>query len=265
MHASDEIFVLLTRLPLLLPAFALVLGRVAGLMLTAPLFGSEAVPLRVRVGIAFALSLIVFPLVSLRLPADLTFARAVGGSVGELMIGLTMGLALTLPFVGVQAAGMIMGQQAGIGLGEVFNPVMNTDSTVLEDIFFLIALMIFVMIGGHRELVRALLDTFEVLPMLSARENHGALDLLTGLLTSAYGLGLRLAAPVLLALLVSTLVMGFLSRTIPQLNILSVGFGVRAMIALAMAGLAVAALESPFTDSLQEALSGVRLLFGLRN
>jgi flagellar biosynthetic protein FliR len=101
--------------------------------------------------------------------------------------------------------------------------------------------------------------------MLSARENHGALDLLTGLLTSAYGLGLRLAAPVLLALLVSTLVMGFLSRTIPQLNILSVGFGVRAMIALAMAGLAVAALESPFTDSLQEALSGVRLLFGLRN
>jgi flagellar biosynthesis protein FliR len=264
MHPQDEIFVLLTRLPLVLPAFALVLGRVGGLMLTAPLFGSEAVPLRVRSGAAFALALTVFPLTVLHVPADLTFARALGGVMGETLIGLTMGLALTLPFVGVQTAGMIMGQQAGIGLGEVFNPVMNSDSTVLEEVYFLVALIVFVLIGGHRELVRAMLDTFEVVPLLSANDAHSTLDLLTGLLTSAFGLGLRLAAPVLLALLVSTLVMGFLSRTIPQLNILSVGFGVRAMVALAMAGLALAALDGPFSDAIQEALAAVRAHFGLR-
>jgi flagellar biosynthetic protein FliR len=263
MQAGDEIYALLGRLPLVLPVFALVLGRVGGLMLTAPIFGSEAVPLRVRAATAFALALVIFPLAAQRAPADLTFARAIGGATSELLIGLAMGLALTLPFVGVQTAGMIMGQQAGIGLGEVFNPVMNADSTVLEEIYFLVALVVFLIVGGHRELVRAMLDTFEVVPMLSALDHQSALDLLVDLLGSAFALGLRLAGPVLLALLISTLVLGMLSRTIPQLNILSVGFGIRAMIALAMAGLALVAAEGPFLDSLREAIAGVRALFGL--
>ena len=264
MTGDDEILFLLTRAPLFLPLFALVLCRVSGLMLTAPLYGSQAVPARIRAALAVAISVVLFPAVAPTLPVNLTLAGAVAGVFGELMIGLIIGVSLSLVFVGVQVAGMIAGQQAGLALGQVYNPVLNTNTTILGQLFFLTALTVFVLAGGHRELMRALLDTFEVIPVMSFRFSPSLLDLVTALLTGAYAVALRLAAPVLMALLTATLVLGFLSRTMPQLNILSVGFPVRVLVTLTVAGFALAASGGLLTESVAEVIDRVREAFGLR-
>lgn len=263
MRGDDEILLVLTRAPLFLPMFALVLFRISGLMLTAPVYGSQAVPARIRALLAVGISLVLFPVVMPTLPADLTLSGAVVGVFGELMIGLIMGVALSLLFVGVQVAGMIVGQQAGLALGQVFNPVLNTNTTILGQLFFLTALTVFVLAGGHRELMRALLDTFDVIPVLSFRFSNSMLDLVTVLLAGAYAVALRMAAPVLIALLTATLVMGFLSRTIPQLNILSVGFPVRVLVTLTVAGFVLAASGGLLTGAMTDVFDRVREAFGL--
>jgi flagellar biosynthetic protein FliR len=205
----------------------------------------------------------MFPIVSTRLPGEVTLAGAVVGVFGELAIGLIIGLGSGLMFAGVQLAGMIIGQQAGLSLGQVFNPVMDTDATTLGEVFFMVALTVFVLIGGHRELMRALLDTYESIPVLSFRFSASWITLMTGLLTSAFTLALRLAGPVLISLMLATLVLGFLSRTMPQLNILSVGFVVRVLVALGASGLALSAAEGALTDAIRDSFERIRTALGM--
>jgi flagellar biosynthetic protein FliR len=263
MTGDDEILFIITRAPLFLPFFALVLFRVSGLMIAAPIYGSQAVPVRIRVALATVISFVLFPTLVTSLPSELTLWSALAGIAGELMIGLIMGLSLSLIFVGVEVAGMIIGQQAGMALGQVFNPIINSETTTIGELFSLCALTVFIIAGGHRELLRALLDTFEVIPVMSFRFSPDALDLFTDLMTSSYAVALRLSAPVLIALLAATLMLGFLSRTIPQLNILSVGFPVRVCVAMTSAGFALAASDSLVGQAITAALDRIRESFGI--
>jgi len=263
MTGDDDIIVLIARLPLMLPLFALVLVRVSGLMMTAPLFGSQVIPIRIRAALALSVSLVLFPMLAPRMPGHITLAAAVGGLASELIIGLVMGLGLGLLFVGVELTGMIVGQQAGLSLGQVFDPSTGASSTTIGRLVFIVAMLIFLASGGHRELLRAVLDTYSVTPVLSFRYDASMLDLFVNLLHGAFLVALRLAGPVLVTLILSSLVMGFLSRTIPQFNILSVGFVVRVLVALFAIGLTVGASQGVVTDAVADFIDQLRAAFGL--
>lgn len=224
---------------LALPVFALVLFRVSGLMLAAPVFSSPVIPLRVRAALTVAVAMTMFPLVQARAPADVSLLAVVVGGVGELMIGLTIGLALSILFTGMQLAGEMVGQQAGLALGRAFDPSQGQQSTVLAQVYNIVLTLVFLLLGGHRAIITALLDTFDVIPLLSYRLEAPVLGLMTGMLTAAFILALRVAAPVLIALFLASVALGFLSRTMPQMNILSVGFVIRAMLVLAVGGVAI--------------------------
>lgn len=254
---------LVTQLPLFLPVYGLILCRVAGLMVAAPVFGSQAIPRRVRAAIAAVIALALFPIVQADAPAHLGLNEALIGVAGETMIGLIMGLALSLVLVGADLGGLVSGQQAGLALGEVFNPMSNTESTVFGQAFVVVFQTVFLLAGGHRALMSALLDTFEVIPLASFRADPMIVDLLVDLMTGAFVLGLKLAAPVLIALFLATVTLGFLARTMPQLNILSVGFAVRAMLALGVALLALPAGREVFIEALNESVVAIRDAFGL--
>jgi len=253
----------LYNLYLLLPGFALVLFRVAGLLVTAPIFGSSAVPARLKVAFAFGVAACVFPLVAPTLPEQIALSGVLVGVLGEMLIGLVIGLAVTVMVTGVQLAGMLIGQQAGIALASAIDPTSNASTTVVGQIYVIVATLIFLVIGGHRLLVRALLDTFAVVPAMGFRMTEPTLLALGDLLSAAYVLGVRLFSPVLIALLVASLVMAFLSRTMPQLNILTVGFPVRAMTAMGMSALALSVSQNLLVESLLDVLAGMREMLGL--
>ncbi len=253
----------LLNLHLLLPGFALVLFRVAGLMVTAPIFGSPVIPARIKVALALAIAAAVFPLVASTVPPDITPGTAVVGIFGEMMIGLVMGLAVSLVLLGVETAGMMIGQQAGIALASVIDPSQGESSTVVGQVYVITTTLIFLAIGGHRMLMAALLDTFAAVPVLSFRFNESLLRLVADLLSAAFVLGIKLFGPVLIALLLTSVALGFLSRTMPQLNILSVGFAIRTMAAIAIAALGIGAAQDLLVDSLLDALQAVRGVFGL--
>ncbi len=253
----------LLNLHILLPGFALVLFRVAGLMVTAPMFGSDVIPARVKVALALVISATVFPMIAPTVPADITLSMAVVGVVGEMLIGLVIGLAMSLVLLGVQVAGMMIGQQAGIALASVVDPSQNTTTTVVGQVYVITTMLIFFAIGGHRMLVGALLDTFTVMPVLSFGFSSEQMVLLSDLLSAAYILAIKLFSPVLITLLLTTLAMGFLTRTMPQLNILSVGFALRSMAAIAASVVAIAASQDLLVDALLGALQAIRAAFGL--
>jgi len=250
-------------LPQLLPTFALVLMRVSGLVLTAPLLSDRSVPRRLRVALTLTMSAVLFPMVASTAPQDLTMQDALVGVFWELVIGMTIGLSLTVVLAGVVLAGTMIGQQAGIGLAQVFNPALESQTSVMGQLYFVVAMLAFLGVGVHRALIQALLDTFTIIPLLSFHGGDSIVVLLVELLAGAFSVGIRLAGPALVALMLTSLTLGFLSRTIPQLNILSVGFAVRSMAALGTAGFALAASGDVLIAALMDALETIRAAFGL--
>jgi len=246
-----------------LPVYALVLFRLTGMMLVAPVYGSTVIPLRIRVALAMTVAAMVFPLVSRQAPADLSIGAAIAGGVGEVFIGLSIGLALMMLLSAAEVAGLFVGQQSGLALAEVFNPALEDQSSLVGQLYSIVFLLVFLLVGGHRATLSALLDTFGVIPLLRFTVDEPILLLLIELLTAAFVLGIRLAAPAVIALFLTETALGFLSRSMPQLNILTVGFSVRVLVALLVAGVTLAACGEPLVDAVYDGLDLVRSALGL--
>lgn len=239
----------------LVPAFVLVFFRLAGMMITAPLFGSTRVPRRVKLYFALALAVGMVP--SVKGPAALpgsTWALA-GGIAGELLFGLAIGTALNFVFVAAQWAGEIIGQQMGLGLGQILDPQHGPSGSVVADLYFLLTFLLFLALQGHHAFLRGVRDSFDTLPLLSAGLDRGLFDLVVSLLQSSTGLAMQLAAPTLIAMLVTDVVLGFLGRTMPQINVMSAGLSLRSLVGMfvLLAGMAFTsdAIAAGFVDSIR--------------
>ncbi len=250
----------LLNVPLMLPGFLLVLFRVAGLAIASPLYSSTALPRAAKVGMAFAIAVMCYPLAQPTLPGELTLPVVLAGVLGEIMIGLGIGLALTLPFVATQVGGLMIAQQGGLALGRVFNPGLNTQTTPLGQLIYMGMMGIFLMMDGHVAVVRSVVESFALVPPLTFEVTPSIVKLMCGLITSAFVVAVRLAGPALTALFLVTLAMGFISRTVPQLNILAVGFSVRSSTALLMAAVTVNNAQDLLVDAMIDTMQAVQAM-----
>jgi flagellar biosynthesis protein FliR len=229
--------------------FTLVLARISGMIVIAPIFGTLSMPRQVRALFAVAIALLVTPvyLNTTLPPVDnlASYARLMGS---EVAIGLLLGLGVTIMFSGIQVAGQIISQMSGMSLADVFNPAFDESISMFTQLFYFLTLTVFVAIGGHRIMIEAVLETFAWAPPGHAALGDTYVEALTGLLSQSFALGIHAAAPLLVALLLSTIVLGLIGRTLPQINIIAVGFGINSMLTLAMTLLALGAVAWTFQE-----------------
>lgn len=229
--------------------FVLVLARTGALVATAPIYGSQAVPRRVRALLAVAMSLLVAPVfLNTSLPTVKHPAELGRLMVNEVLVGLLLGLGVNVIFSGVQVAGQVASQMSGLSLADVFNPGFEEDVSVFSQLFYFVTLAVFVAVGGHRFVTESLLDTFSWMPPGHASLGSSFVETLVGLLRQSFELGIRAAAPILTALLISNLVLGLISRTLPQINVIAVGFSLNSLLALALLFLSVGGAAWMFQD-----------------
>ena len=211
--------------------FTLVLARVSGLVMTAPVFGAREIPMAVRGLLAFSLALLITP-AQLGTTVDypgttINYLVFIGA---EMVIGLALGLGIVILFGGIQVTGQIIAQMSGIALADVFNPTFDTEVPVFSQLIYYVAMAVFVTIGGHRKLMDAMLASFASIPIGGSKVPDSLAGSLVTLLSQSFELGIRAGAPAMVALLLATVVMGIISRALPQLNILAVGFGVNSLV-----------------------------------
>ena len=222
--------------------FALVLTRVSGIAMMAPVFGTSDIPMQVRALFVFAISLLIMPAqwtATVDEPANLTmFAVLI---VAELCIGLSLGVGLTIFFTGASMAGELIGQIGGLTASQIFDPISGDQSPLLSRLLQYLAITVFATVGGLHVLIASLLDTFVTLPVGEAAFQPSVAYSLVVILSLSFNLALRMAAPVLVSVLVTMLVMGLLGKTLPQLNLMSVGFGINSMVMFSVFGLSLGA------------------------
>ncbi|MCO6047342.1 flagellar biosynthetic protein FliR [Aeoliella sp. ICT_H6.2] len=242
--------------------FALVLARIGALVATAPLFKLETVPITVRGLLAVTLSILVMPLYA-HLSYTSPWNLLAFGSLlfNEILIGAMLGLGMQILFAGVQLTGQIIAHMSGMSLAEISSPDFDAGTSVFTQIFHYTTMAVFVAMGGHRMVMAALLDTFEWAPPGRAMLGDSFAQMMVGILQQSFELGIRASAPVLIALFLSTLLLGLITRTLPQINVLAVGFGLNAMITIAALlitiGGAAWLFQEPIVATLEQLQSAV--------
>ncbi len=239
-----------THLPLML----LVVFRLGGLMVYGPIFGSPVIPVRIKILLSFFIGITIYPLLStqhftgVELTLDVwTLAPLI---LLEMFIGLAIGFAASLPLVGVQTGGLVMGQQMGLGFAQFYNPAVDDEADVVGQMLFFMGLAGFLLIGGHEAMVLGVLHSFEHVPPGSVLLDTSVITLLTGLLMAAYELALRVAAPLLALIFLQSIAMGFISKTVPQLNILSLGFPLRILVGFLIVALGLVIINELMMDAM---------------
>jgi len=215
-------------------AFILILFRVGGIMIFAPVFGSTLIPGQAKVAIAMILALALVPVVPFDSAPALTIGYLVQAAATESIIGLLLGYAASLVFIAIQLGGMQIGQQMGTEIGSVFNPFLETQSSLIGEFYFYFATLIYLGIGGHRIFLAALVDSFNTVPLGASALTAASLDMVITLFGYLFAIAFAISAPAVLALFLVTVAMGFVARTVPQMNILIVGFPVRIMVGLSV-------------------------------
>jgi len=229
-------------------------------MLGAPMFGSANIPKRIKVLLAIVLAYgLSLSIPQVELPASI-WTLAVGIAC-ELLFGWAMGMALSFTFIAVSWAGEIIGQQLGINLGEVFDPQYGKSSSLIGDMYFMLALVTFLLCGGHRQMIQGIRESFDALPLLSVSITPSVFNLLLDLLHAATLLAMQMAAPMLLTMLVVDLAMGFVGKTMPQFNVLSSGIALKSLVGIGVLLASLTLTSETIRQSLMVSVDTVRTVW----
>lgn len=227
-----------------IPGFLTVLARLTGLFLFSPVLASAMIPKRVKALLALGLALSVYPTVDHAAFQDIPptlFALAPLMAM-ELLIGVAVGILMLTPLWGVQLAGVIMGQQMGLSLAPIFNPATDIESDSLGQLLFVLALAVFVTFGGVDAMWDCIVRSFALVGPGAFRADDTLIETLVAMLAAGFHLAMRVSMPVMAIIFVETIAIGFITKSLPTLNFMSVGFPMRILmgvliLASAMAGI----------------------------
>jgi flagellar biosynthetic protein FliR len=200
------------------------LARVLGFAAVAPVFNNLSVPRRVRLTMGLVIGLGIAPLVPPVTGVDINSGVGLWMVGREMLIGVAMGFAMRLVFAAVQVAGDQIGSQMGLGFAVFYDPLSTAQTPVVAEFLVLLATLVFLSINGHLMMIATLAQSFQVLPIagdLLPAQSWLNLVLMT---KTVFSMGLLLALPVTVALLITNLTLGVLNRAAPQLNLFAIGF-----------------------------------------
>jgi len=240
--------------------FLLVLVRMTGLFFLAPVFAHASIPAQVKAWFAFAATLVVYPIVSqiavpVSVPGDVwEFALVIAR---ELLVGLVVGYAALLVFAAAQYAGELIDTQIGFGMANLVDPSYGAQVTVIGQIHFLVATMVYLAVNGHHFLVGALVRSYNMVPMGQAALTPDLFRLIVMRFSELFKIAVRMALPAVACLLITEMALGVLARAVPQMNVLMVGFPLKIGVGLAILVLAAPGFVSyvhTVVGRLQEAI-----------
>jgi flagellar biosynthetic protein FliR len=205
--------------------------RLTGLMLFAPFFGSVAISARVKAVLVIALTALLYPMTSAKIPL-MTISQWPMTIFSETLIGVALGVVTNIVFDGVQMAGQVLSVQMGYSLVNILDPQTQVESTVVATFHQMIAMLIFLRLNVHLWILRALVRSFDYLPPSSGHFRASFVSSALHAGGDVFAVGIQIAAPVLSATLLADIALGLLGKASPQLPLILLGPAVKSVLGL---------------------------------
>lgn len=225
-------------------AFLVLVSRIGGLLAALPVFSGRTIPIKVKLGLVLTLSLMLAP--SIPMPTvSLDPMILVGGMLSEMTIGVTIGLAVRLLFGALEVAGELLGIQMGFGAVHLFDPTTSQQTPMIAQFFTMLASLIFLSLNAHLFAMATIIHSYEAIPAFGAHLSSHLGEEILLLSQRMFTIGLKLSAPVLIAILLINVLMALLGRAVPQVQVFVLSFPITIA-----GGLLVLSLGMPFTVAL---------------
>jgi flagellar biosynthetic protein FliR len=215
-----------------LAAFGLFLVRTSAFVLATPFFGAQATFGGVKVGLIASLALILFSVHGAPLPEASSPPVFVACAVRELVIGLSLAFVLQAVVLAVRVAGEMIGSEMAFNMASVVDPATGANTPLITQLFEALFLLGLLAVDGHHLLLRALAASFQRAPAGQLGLNAGFYEAASAMVSDLFAAGITFAAPVLVLLVLSSVLVGLVARTMPQVNVLEVGFSLRILVGL---------------------------------
>ena len=215
-----------------LAAFGLFLVRTSSFVLATPFLGAQTTFGGVKVGLIASLALVLFSVHGAPLPQAAAPAVFVVCAVRELLIGLFLAFVLQAVVLAVRVAGEMIGSEMAFNMASVVDPATGANTPMVTQLFEALFLLGLLAIDGHHLLLRALASSFERAPAGELALGGGLFEAATRTFSDLFAAGITFAAPVLVLLVLSSVLVGLVARTMPQVNVLEVGFSLRILVGL---------------------------------
>ena len=214
-------------------SYILVLVRVSVVLFMFPLFQAKRVPANIKAGLAFALSFALLPMVK---PDPGLFPEHIWGFVilviSELILGFMLGLVVDCFFVGIQMAGQMAGVQMGFAIATVMDPNSGIQSSLVSQLGYWTALMVFLMLDGHMMVINALKESFFIIKPGYLSLQKGLYKPVIELSKDVFVLAVKIGAPAIAALLFTDTAFALTAKVAPQMNVFIVALPLKIAVGL---------------------------------
>ena len=217
-----------------LEVFFLILARIAGVFIQAPIFSSRSFPATAKVAFAVWLTSTIWLVTPVATPLPPNMISFIFILTAEVMFGFTIGFICNIIFIAIQSAGELIDVQMGLSVASALDPVFGAVISIIGRLSFYIALIIFLIFDGHHLILSAFHQSFTIFPA-GTIVNFGKYNLvlqITGLGGMLWLTAIQLAAPMLLLIFLADFTFGIVSRVAPQVNVFMLGFQVKPLLGL---------------------------------
>jgi flagellar biosynthetic protein FliR len=224
--------------------FLLVFLRMTGLFVMSPMFGRRNIPARFKIGFAFFCAILVVQGVPMPNPeAYTTLLSWVLLASREFLTGLMLGFISYAIISAMYVAGQLIDMRIGFGMVNVFDPVSNVQIPITADFYIVLTTLFMLVTDGHHLLIHALAQSYRKLPLGALSFTGPLLEQMIRLMGAVFDLGFRIAMPVTVAIMVTDMALGIISKSVPQMNVFMLGMPVKILLGLVMIYLSMASFH----------------------
>jgi len=220
--------------------FMLVLMRISVFLFLFPVFSSNVFPATLKMGFALVMSLLFYSVVPVdvsRFPMDVWSTGLL--LIGEVLIGLTLGLCLRVFFGAVQLAGQVIGFQMGFAMINVVDPQTGSNVSIMDQLGYWVCVVVFLVLNGHHMIIMSLIDSFDLVPMGFFSSHPALLGKMLEVTADMFVLSIKIGAPVIAALIFVNAGFGLIAKFSPQMNVMIVAFPVKIAVGLLLFGVTI--------------------------
>ncbi|WP_026476016.1 flagellar biosynthetic protein FliR [Alkaliphilus transvaalensis] len=231
--------------------FILILIRITGIFVAAPVFARNNFPMPMKIGFSVAISFILLPILGDGFLLEINgFWQLTYYTIIEFMIGIIIGFIAFMYFSALYLAGTIIDTQMGFGMVNVFDPQTNTQVPVMGNFYNNLVSLLFIVMNGHHLLIRILADSYQLLPVgFTFTIGSDMIGQLNHIMIEVFILAFKFSAPVLITVLLANILLGILARTMPQMNVFIVGLPLKIIVGIVTVMISLQFLL-PFTELL---------------